>query len=218
MDLQLRPGEILMVQSLAKELGLSRTPVREALVRLAQEGLVVETEGKKFKVAELTLVNAMEIHEIRQVMEKHAARKVALNRTDAQLNSLKTLAGRIEAALSRNDYHGFYANDLEFHDRILRFSGNQTLVDMMSGLGEKIQRLRHLTSFAAWRLEETIQEHADILAAIEAQSPVDAEMAMEAHLGRVGQTTKMVFSTPGLELLGHVYFGHSPDNMSEGKG
>lgn len=200
-DLRFRPGEILMVQSLAKELGISRTPVREALVRLQQEGFVEEAEGKKFKVSEITLKSILELHEIRELMEGHAVKRVAKNRTGAQVDELRELTKRMEQALGVRDPDLFFEADLEFHAKLIRFCGNRALQDLAVQLTEKIQRVRFLTLYVHRRLEETIDEHSKILDGIEAQDPRSAQKALSAHLQNVKKGVEKLFAERGLGFL-----------------
>jgi DNA-binding GntR family transcriptional regulator len=200
-DLRFRPGEILMVQSLAKELGISRTPVREALVRLQQEGFVEEAEGKKFKVSEITLKSILELHEIRELMEGHAVKRVAKNRTRAQVDELRELTKRMEQALGVRDPDLFFEADLEFHAKLIRFCGNHALQDLAVQLTEKIQRVRFLTLYVHRRLEETIDEHSKILDGIEAQDPRSAQKALSTHLQNVKKGVEKLFAERGLGFL-----------------
>jgi DNA-binding GntR family transcriptional regulator len=200
-DLRFRPGEILMVQSLAKELGISRTPVREALVRLQQEGFVEEAEGKKFKVSEITLKSILELHEIRELMEGHAVKRVAKNRTGAQVDELRELTKRMEQALGVRDPDLFFEADLEFHAKLIRFCGNRALQDLAVQLTEKIQRVRFLTLYVHRRLEETIDEHSKILDGIEAQDPRSAQKALSTHLQNVKKGVEKLFAERGLGFL-----------------
>jgi DNA-binding GntR family transcriptional regulator len=200
-DLRFRPGEILMVQSLAKELGISRTPVREALVRLQQEGFVEEAEGKKFKVSEITLKSILELHEIRELMEGHAVKRVAKNRTGAQVDELRELTKRMEQALGVRDPDLFFEADLEFHAKLIRFCGNRALQDLAVQLTEKIQRVRFLTLYVHRRLEETIDEHGKILDGIEAQDPRSAQKALSTHLQNVKKGVEKLFAERGLGFL-----------------
>jgi DNA-binding GntR family transcriptional regulator len=200
-DLRFRPGEILMVQSLAKELGISRTPVREALVRLQQEGFVEEAEGKKFKVSEITLKSILELHEIRELMEGHSVKQVAAQKTGSQIDELRTLAKRMEQALGVQDPDRFFEADLEFHAKIILFCGNHALQQLSVQLTEKIQRVRFLTLYVHRRLEEKIDEHNKILEGIVAQGPRGAHKALNLHLRKVKKGVEHLFKECSLGFL-----------------
>lgn len=210
MDLHLRPGEMLLVQPLAVELGISRTPVREALVRLLQEGFVEEAEGKKFRVSALTLENVLEIHELRELIEGHAVQKVARGRSEAQIRELRKLLRQMTQALKAKDHDAFFAGDLEFHNRIISFCGNQTLKDLMAHLNEKIQRIRYLTLYIHQRLEETIDEHDQVLEGIVRRDPEGAFRSLHLHLENVRKGVEQLFADSGINTLGRVVMSRLP--------
>jgi DNA-binding GntR family transcriptional regulator len=201
-DLRLRPGEVLLVQALAKEFGISRTPVREALVRLEREGFVEEGEGKKFRVSELTLSNVMEIMEIRELLEGHAVRKTAVDHTDAEITALRRCNRNMENALEAADADAFFENDLGFHAVIIRSCDNRTLNELMVRFNERIQRIRYLVLFSRNRLVETIDEHARILAGIEAKDPDAASAAMTAHIRKVKSSVELLVRESSAGIYG----------------
>ncbi len=209
MDLQLRPGEILLAKVLAAELGISRTPVREALVRLEREGFVEEAEGKKFRVSELTLAGVLEIHELRELLEEHAVRKMARSRSEEQIEELRNLVRQMEQALTTRDHDSFYAADLVFHATIVHYGGNRTLEGLMALLNEKIQRIRYLTLHIYGRLDETIGEHMQVLDAIVRKDPEGARKALHEHLVNVKSGVEKLFTEPGIGLLGAAYLNRS---------
>jgi len=198
---EMKPGHRLKEKELCQLFGLSRTPVREALVRLQQEGFVEEAEGKKFKVSEITLKSILELHEIRELMEGHAVKRVAKNRTRAQVDELRELTKRMEQALGVRDPDLFFEADLEFHAKLIRFCGNRALQDLAVQLTEKIQRVRFLTLYVHRRLEETIDEHSKILDGIEAQDPRSAQKALNTHLQNVKKGVEKLFAERGLGFL-----------------
>ncbi|MDA8133189.1 MAG: GntR family transcriptional regulator [Desulfobacteraceae bacterium] len=185
MLLQFRPGEILIVQALSKELGISRTPIREAVVRLEREGFVEATEGKKFKVSVLTMQKVLEIHEIRKLMEQHAVRNVAMTATKKQVSELNSTIKHMEKALSSKSYDNYFKYDLVFHDRIIQYHGNETLGQLMGQVNGKMQRIRYLTTLIGDRLEKTLIEHQDIINAIQEHNPEKAVDKMALHLEKV---------------------------------
>ena len=205
MTLQFRPGEILMVQSLSKELGISRTPVREALVRLRQEGFVEEAEGKKFRVLELSIKSVLELHELRELIEGHAVKQVALSRTEGQIAELRDLTRRMEQALESGEPDKFFEADLGFHSTIIRFCGNRALEELAMQLNEKIQRIRFLTLYVHRRLEVTIDEHGKILENIMKKDASGAKKALDTHLRNVKKGVERLYKGKNLNLLRSPY-------------
>jgi DNA-binding GntR family transcriptional regulator len=202
MQLRLRPGELLMVQSLAKEMGISRTPVREALIRLERDGFVTEADGKKFRVSELNLTDIIEISEIRELIELHAISKVASTCSDTQLDELITLVREMGTAFSENDHVSFFQKDMAFHARIVHFGNNATLEKMMIQLNEKIQRIRHLTPFVYQLLEDPVGEHEDILSSIKQRDPERARQTLRYHLDRVKNGVIKLFQDDSVNFFG----------------
>jgi DNA-binding GntR family transcriptional regulator len=201
---ELRPGELLLVQPLAKELGISRTPVREAMVRLQQEGFVEEAEGKKFRVAQVKLKSILEIHEIRELIELHAVSRAADSRTDGQRRELDRLAARMEKAVRDGDHVAFFEADMAFHARIIHMSGNATLEALMVQLNEKIQRIRHMTTYVTRRVEDTIGEHKAILDAVREGDPEAARQAMKYHLDKVREGVVQLFENGAMRFFGGI--------------
>lgn len=204
---QLRPGELLLVQPLAKELGISRTPVREAMVRLEQEGFVEEAEGKKFRVAEINLKSILEIHEIRELIELHTAAKAAASRDDRHLAELKRLIAEMEGAMQAMDHAAFFEADMAFHARIIHLGDNETLEALMFQLNEKIQRIRHMTTYVSRRVEDTIGEHNAILEAIRDGDSGAARRAMKRHLDEVRKGVVLLFENGTMNVFGGIRLG-----------
>lgn len=202
MDLNLRPGEIIMIQTLAKELGISRTPVREAVVRLEREGFVEAAEGKKFRVSALTIKNVLEIHEIRKLMEVHAARSVAISADRRQIDDLNKIIARMKTALADKSHDRFFEYDLAFHEKIISYHGNETLMLLMNQVNDKIQRIRYLTIYIDQRLEETIEEHQAVVDAIKSHDPDLAAQTLEFHLRKVKDGLAYLFDKKHPQLLG----------------
>ena len=191
-----------MAQALAKQLGISRTPVREALIRLERDGFVREAEGKKFKVAEISLKDIIEIHEIRELVELYTVEKVALSCTEEQYQTLNSLAARMKKAVADNDHIAFFELDMDFHAQIIRYSNNETLEALMLSLNEKVQRIRHLTVFVYQRLQTTLGEHDDILETIKNHDHETARKAMKHHLDQVKKGVVQLFNDGTINYFG----------------
>lgn len=183
--LQLRPGELLMVQQLAKNLDISRTPVREALVTLTHEGLVAEAEGRKFKVTEVTITSINEIFSIREALECHAIREVIDSYTKEDLDEARAIIEKMKGALQNKEFDLFFSLDNQFHYTYLNKYNNSLLNKMMVQIDDKIQRIRYFTYYINQRLVMTIREHEEILRGFE-QANVDiAQNGLKIHLDNV---------------------------------
>ena len=100
-SLELMPGQILMVQQLSKDFGISRTPVREAVVRLGDDGLVEESDGRKFRVSEITWRMIDDIYETRQALEGLVVSRLAESLVPEQIERLDSLLGQMRQAVGQ---------------------------------------------------------------------------------------------------------------------
>jgi DNA-binding GntR family transcriptional regulator len=193
MDMQLRPGEVIMVQPLANELGLSRTPVREALVRLHEEGLLENANGNKFKVSEIDLSKIIEIYDMREILEGYAVKQLAANHHEAQIQDLVSICNAMNEAYQQSDINAFFQLDSDFHAKIISFTKNTTLQELTSILVDRTQRIRFLSWYVPKRLEETIDEHQSIVAHIQENDPDGAATSLSYHLGKVKSGIRKLF-------------------------
>lgn len=185
LDMNLRPGEVIMVQSLATQLSLSRTPVKEALVRLAQEGLVESTKGRKYKIAPLKMGEIVEIYDIRIALECICAEIAAEIITPEQVAQLRTIHADTCQALEQKDYHTMFNGDSDFHNALSDIAGKHVSKDILIRLGTRIQRIRFLNTYVPGRLEQTMQEHQEILDALAAHESQRVKQALTHHLTQV---------------------------------
>ncbi|TBH17482.1 GntR family transcriptional regulator [Thermus thermamylovorans] len=176
------PGERLSEPLLAQELGVSRTPVREALMRLAEEGLVELVPGKGARVRAFSPEEVEEVYGVRALLEGEAAREAAQRATPWELTELEAYLKAIDE-VAAEDYPEQMRRDLEFHRALVRLSGNKTLFrlyeDLLSSLALVRSALPTLSQEAATR-----REHWAILEALRRRDPEGAKRAVEAHVGR----------------------------------
>lgn len=174
---ELKPGERLMEIHLAQKLGVSRTPVREAIRKLELEGLVLMIPRKGAVVAEITVSDLEEVLEVRMALEelavKHACRLV----TREQLAEMKRLSEEFKKALLGDDVGACAQADMDFHDAIYMATGNSRLVQILNNLREQMYRYRmeYLKDRQSHSL--LVKEHEEILLALEQG---DENMALAA--------------------------------------
>lgn len=185
LDMNLRPGEVLMVQTLSTQLQLSRTPVKEALVRLAQEGLVEPTDGRRYKIVSLNMSEIIEIYDIRIALEGMCGRIAASLINANQVEELKGIHARIITAMKEQNYHAMFAEDSKFHNYLIDIAGKKVVKDILNRLATQIQRIRFLNIHIPGRLDNTIDEHQQIIAALVDRNPEATEAALKAHLNEV---------------------------------
>lgn len=171
---QLRPGERLMEIQLAEEMGVSRTPVREAIRKLELEALVVMIPRKGAYVAGLSLKDIVDVFEIRGALEGLAAELAAERITDNELEELERYLVKISDDIEKGDLEKVVATDTDFHSILYQASRNQRLSQIISNLREQIQRFRTTSLSYPGRMKTALEEHRKIVEAISAR---DGELA-----------------------------------------
>jgi len=183
---ELRPGVVYSAPSLATQFGVSATPVREAMLDLAGEGLVDVVRNKGFRVTELSAKDLDELSELRALIEVPTVRRLAeAGVSAAVLDELRPLADEIEAAAARGDLIAHVTADMEFHLRLLGLAGNQHLVETVRSLRarSRIYGLRSLADRDA--LVPSAHEHAELLDLLAAGDADGVEGLMRGHIGHV---------------------------------
>ncbi len=178
----LNPGERLSEIELAERLGVSRTPVREALMRLAQEGLVELQPGRGAWVRELTPEEVREVYEVRAALEAEAARLAAERATEADLDAL-IAAEEALRRLPRTDVAAQTRADARFHARLVATSKNRELERLFHQLDAKLALARRFSSDEN-QSPKTLAEHRAIVAAIRDRDPERAAAAARDHIER----------------------------------
>ncbi|OUM93945.1 MAG: GntR family transcriptional regulator [Firmicutes bacterium ZCTH02-B6] len=178
----LKPGERLMEIQLAEELGVSRTPVREAIRKLEQEGFVVMVPRKGAYVADISMKDIAEVFEIRGALEGLAAELAAERATEEQLERLERLLVEIGECIERQDVDGMIEKDTAFHDLLFSASHNERLVQILSLLREQIQRFRSRTLARVERMKVALEEHKAIVEALGRRDSELARSLAEAHI------------------------------------
>jgi DNA-binding GntR family transcriptional regulator len=177
---QFKPGERLREIELAKQIGLSRTPIREALSRLQTDGLVANDATRGVVVAELDYSMVTELYFMREVLEGTAARLVAQHASDVEISILDDLCEQYEAALG--DEAALTASNRRFHDTLYRCSHNRYLLNMVTVLHDALSLLGATTLSHPERAEETLREHRAVVTAIRARDADAAEQALRSHI------------------------------------
>ncbi|MCC8025976.1 MAG: GntR family transcriptional regulator [Clostridium sp.] len=184
-NLSIMPGQILAAQKLSADLNVSRTPVREALVRLTEEGLLTPTSGSKFKVTEITWKYIFDLYEMRKSLETLSIKGISNTISTDQLQELYKLTESMNQHLVDKDAGAFFMDDLSFHDALVRFYGNELVLSWYLTTHNQQQRVRFLTAGLNSRMNETIIEHANIIACLEKHNGSDASALLEKHLDNV---------------------------------
>ena len=179
---ELSPGERLMEIKLANELGVSRTPVREALRKLEREGLVITTARKGAEVAPINEKDLKEVLEIRKSLESLACQIASQKITPAQTEELAAMNSLIAQAIEANDTESITQVDIEFHEIIYTVTENQRLIDMLHQLKEHILRYRLQYIKDMKNKKNIVDEHNKIISALENHNARSARREIERHI------------------------------------
>jgi DNA-binding GntR family transcriptional regulator len=185
LDLSYRPGEALRKGEICAVLGVSRSPVAEAITRLAGEGLVDVVPQAGTYVARFSMDEIREGAFLREAIELAAVETLAGRITEEQLVQLRRNLRVQEALVGDGDFAGFYALDGALHAMILSFTGFRKLGQVADTAWVHVNRARQLILPMPGRVAETLEEHKAILAALEARDGEAARAAMRRHLGRL---------------------------------
>lgn len=182
LSLAYRPGEILRKGEICDQLGVSRSPVSEAVSRLAADGLVEVIPQAGTFVARFSWAEIREGAFLREALELAAVEEVAQTITEDQLVQLHRNLRLQEALVADGDIAGFYKTDAEMHELILSFTGHRRLAQLAESSWLQVNRARQLILPNPGRVGDTIEEHRRIVEALEAHDPAAARRATRAHL------------------------------------
>jgi len=190
LNMTLKPGEFISEAILAKRLNVSRTPIREALKRLEQEGLIV-TDGRRKRVFILTLKDLEEIFDLKRIIETSIT-KLAIERgKDKDFERLAVTIKELEILAKERPKDGkekeewfpaWFRKDKEFHDIIFDMANNNRARQIIENLNSQWHRLRIGLDAIEGRVEKSLEEHKAIAQAILDKDSVRAEIAMTEHL------------------------------------
>ncbi|MGB9814273.1 MAG: GntR family transcriptional regulator [Thermovenabulum sp.] len=177
-----KPGESLIELKVARELGVSRTPVREAIRQLELEGLVSSIPNKGVIVEGVTEKDVEDIYTIRKMIEGLAARWAAEKITPEQLKELKDVLDLMEFYTQKGEIDKVSELDTQFHDIIFRACQSRPLESVLSHFNHFIQRARLVSIKSIGRAQVSLEEHKKIYEALEKRDPEEAEKAMINHV------------------------------------
>jgi DNA-binding GntR family transcriptional regulator len=181
---QIAPGSWLDEQSLAKQFGISRTPMREAIKVLASEGLITIKMRRGAYVTEVNRGDLEQIYTVLSLLESQAVKEVAIKANEDELNLLDHLHHRLEKAAADRDIEQFFEINSKFHELIQEIAGNRWMNGVIDDLRKvlKLHRRESLTSTG--RIQNSLMEHREILKAILKRDQLAAEAAMRKHWAR----------------------------------
>lgn len=180
--LRYKPGEYLNTAQVMDDLAIGRTPVNQAVHRLATEGLLQIIPRKGVMVAPLSIDDALELIEVRLVNETLCVELGSQKVTDAQLEHLRHLNQQIDEASQLRSREQMMLLDREFHQVLAEIAGNRHLADILSVIHAQAQRFWATTLSNVAHMDEVIAEHNEIIAALESGDTQRAAEAARAHI------------------------------------
>ncbi|HLO95685.1 MAG TPA: GntR family transcriptional regulator [Burkholderiaceae bacterium] len=176
---KLEPGSWIDELKLCGELGISRTPMREALKVLAVEGLVTMRPRRGAYVTEMSERDVREAYQLLALLESDAAARVSERATAEELAELQALHAQLEAAIGERER--FFALNEAFHLRLLELEGNRWRQQIVTDLRRVMKLNRHHSLFKQGRLADSLQEHRDLMQALVERRPEEVAQRMRLH-------------------------------------
>ena len=186
--LELAPGEVLADKALTERFEIGRTPMREALQRLAREGLVVHLPNRGMFVSEISATSVRQIYEFRALIDGHAARLAATRASESEMDDLRTLHEALVVATERDDIDAYVVMDRLFHEVLAEAAQNVYLEEVVPRIFNLHLRLWFFISkqVGGWHAIARSHEEMtrDVAAAVRRRDPNEAERAMRAYIAR----------------------------------
>ena len=179
---ELKPGERLMEIQLANKLGVSRTPIREAIRKLELEGLVLMIPRRGAEVAEITEQNLRDVLEVREALEELSVKLACEHATQEQIEEMKQAAQVFKESLSGDDVTRIAEADVAFHDAINMATDNQKLIQILNNLREQMYRYRVEYLKDEKNFPILIREHSQIVEGLTAKDKTMLTAAMHKHV------------------------------------
>jgi DNA-binding GntR family transcriptional regulator len=191
---ELRPGDFLVEAQLSTDMGISKTPVREALIRLARDGLVEQKLHRRSQVAQPTADDVRQACELRRWVEGRVAAEAASSADSELVERLEATIVQAGRALRRKDTRRWAAAVEDFTDVLVEYSGNRYVAELLERMRNVLSLIANVSQAAPGRRKRSIDEHKAILDAIRKGNPKAAEAATRAHLDSIENDSLEVLS------------------------
>ncbi|MHB1483043.1 MAG: GntR family transcriptional regulator [Saccharofermentanales bacterium] len=178
-----KKGEALTESKLTNDLGVSRTPVREAFVQLQIDGLVDAIPNKGVVVRGLNIVDIQDMYDIRAFIEGIAAKRACENMSDVKLKELEKQLLMEEEFTKHKDFQGFQLSDTDFHDIISKSSNSKIFENMLLSMIQYTRIARTQSLSTGERAQNALNEHYAIYKAMKERESIKAKELMERHVG-----------------------------------
>ena len=181
----LKPGTKLSEGKIAEQMGVSRTPVREALKELAAEGFVKMNPNQAVVVSNASVEDVQEVLQIRGVLEGLAARLATKMISEEEIKELEKYQKQMEYYTKKDDVLEFSEMDAEFHVLILNICGNNRLIQIRKNLSDQAHRYRIRSLSVPGRLKYSLKEHQEIVEALKRKNAEQADRLSQKHIENV---------------------------------
>lgn len=182
---EMQPGVVYSAPTLGEQFGVSATPIREAMLDLAREGLVVALPNRGFQVTEVSAKDLNEVTELRLLLEPPAVERATPLIPDEAFPALREQADLIVTHAERGELVGYLSADSDFHLAILRYAQNERLIELVASLRSQTRLYGLAALFEQGRLAASAQEHHVMLDAIQQRDAARARELVYAHIEHV---------------------------------
>lgn len=188
----LKPGSWIDEQKLSEELGVSRTPFREAIRILASEGILRIEPRKGCYVTELTDNDLNDIFPLMAILEGRCAYEAAQKANLKEIKSLESMHENLKKHAAEKNIDDYFMTNRKIHEAIQSLAGNEWLTNMVTDLRRILNLSRHRSLHHKGRIEESCQEHLSIFEALKSRDAVEAERLMKTHILRQREVLKIL--------------------------
>ena len=178
----LKPGAKLSENRLAREMHVSRTPIREAMRKLVAEGLVKTSPNKKMTVSEVSLTDMKEVLQVRGALEGLAASIAAKRITSQEIDTLEKIVIQMSLYTTKEHLSSYCEVDDQFHDLILSICGNKWIIKVRENLSNFIYRYRVMSLSVPERLKCSLEEHQAIMESLKKRNSEEANKLSQIHM------------------------------------
>jgi len=184
---QIKPGEKLVERELSERLGISRSPIREAIRSLQSSGLVKIIPWKGTIVSEVSKREVEEIYAVKSMLESFAAGVACKRITHKQVRRFRALLAKMEKEISKNNLYAYLKLSQEFHELFIKASDNTKLYEIYQSLSKQIQWLQLISLSFSDRAKHSLREHKQIMEAFVERKPELVEQLVRDHVDRGGK-------------------------------
>ena len=181
----IEPNVRITFQELAQSMGISTTPIREAINKLTSEGLVKLIPNKGIIINEISIDDFQEILQIRSSLDGLIAELAAAKINEEEISTMMKIIYDMEISVKEDDRLVYNDLDIQFHDFLLNIAGNQKLKDLYNNLISQAYKFRLRTLKLAYRMSKSLEEHKSIALAVKEKNPIKANREMRKHINSI---------------------------------